>query len=62
MASNKENERAERIARRINEYHAVLAGAYEDLVDRDFKKVEVDLRFLIHELRITIKSLEEDDF
>jgi hypothetical protein len=56
-----ENKRAERIALRINGYHKVLADTYDNIVDRDFKKVETDVRFLIMDLRCILKSIEEDD-
>jgi hypothetical protein len=59
---NKENERAERIVKRMSEYHILLNETYENLVDRNFKSVEKDLRFLIMELRYIVKSIEEDDF
>lgn len=59
---NLENERARRLALRINEYHNLLADVYENLVDRDFRKVDNDVRFLIMELRCILKSIEEDDF
>jgi len=57
-----ENERANRIAKRINEYHSLLADIYEDLVDRNFKMVRRETQFLIMELRCILKSIEEDDF
>jgi hypothetical protein len=59
---NQEAQRAERIARRIEEYHIVLTDIYEKLVDRDFKSIPRDVQFLIMELRCISKSLEEDDF
>jgi len=62
MQKPNENERAERLALRINEYHKLLAETYENLVDRDFVKVNTDVRFLIMELRCILKSTEEDDF
>jgi hypothetical protein len=39
-----ENERARRLSLRINEYHNLLADVYENLVDRDFRKVDNDVR------------------
>lgn len=57
-----EQERAERIARRVEEYHIVLTDIYEKLVDRDFKTVPKDVQFLIMELRCILKSIPEDDF
>lgn len=57
-----ENERASRIAYRIEEYHSLLANIYENLVDRDFKIVRKETQVLIMELRCVLKSTEEDDF
>jgi hypothetical protein len=57
-----ENQRAERISRRIEEYHIVLTDIYEKLVDREFKSAQKDTQFLIMELRCILKSIEEDDF
>jgi hypothetical protein len=59
---NGENARAERIAFRINEQHLLLANIYETLVDRDFVPAEKDIRNLIIDLRLILKSLEDDDF
>jgi hypothetical protein len=57
-----EDQRAERIARRVEEYHRVLTDVYEKLVDREFKSVQKDVVFLVMELRYILKSIEEDDF
>ena len=62
MDKNIENARAERIAFRINEQHLLLANIYENLVDRDFIPAERDLRNLVVDLRLILKSLEDDDF
>lgn len=59
---NGEDERATRIAHRINEDHLLLANIYENLVDRDFKKVEKDIRDIMMDLRFILKSIPEDDF
>ena len=59
---NSENLRAESISFRINEHHLLLANIYENLVDRDFVPVEKDIRNLIIDLRLILKSTEEDDF
>lgn len=59
---NCENERASRIANRINEDHLSLANIYENLVDRDFKAVEKDIREIMLDLRFILKSIPEDDF
>lgn len=57
-----ENERAARIAYRLNEYHLLLADIYESLVDRDFNMARKETQILIIELRYILKSTEEDDF
>jgi len=57
-----EDERAQRLSLRFNEYHTLLAEVYENVVDREFSKVDRDVKFLIMELRCVIKSIEEDDF
>jgi len=64
MNQEKDNEdqRASRIAYRVNEYHSLLDSIYESLVDRDFKLVKKETQFLIMELRCITKSTEEDDF
>jgi hypothetical protein len=59
---NSENSRAERISFRINEQHLLLANIYENLVDRDFLPVDKDIRNLIIDLRLILKSIEDDDF
>lgn len=59
---NDEDQRACRIAFRIDEDHSLLANIYENLVDRDFKLVEKDIRNLMMDLRFILKSIHEDDF
>jgi hypothetical protein len=59
---NLENERARRLSLRINDYHIILADIYENLVDKDYIKVDKDVKFLIMELRCVLKSIEDDDF
>jgi len=59
---NSENARAERICFRINEHHLLLANIYETLVDREFVPAEKDIRNLIIDLRLILKSMEDDDF
>jgi hypothetical protein len=58
----KENARANRIASRVSLNHVLLASIYENVVDRDFNKAEVELKELIYDLRLMLKSIEEDDF
>jgi hypothetical protein len=62
MKDEQENERAQRISSRIEEYHKILADIYEKLVDREFVSADKDIKFLIMELRYTLKSTEDDDF
>jgi len=62
MDNNTENARAERIAFRLNEQHLLIANIYENLVDRDFITAERDIRNLIVDLRLILKSIEDDDF
>ncbi len=59
---DRENARANRIAIRVGINHILLASIYENVVDRDFKKAEVELKELIYDLRLMLKSIEEDDF
>ena len=60
--SDEEHSRASRIAFRLNENHLLLANTYESLVDRDFKEAEKNIRNLIVDLRLILKSIEDDDF
>ena len=62
MTTSKDQARADRIHRRINEYHIILTSIYEGLVDRDFNIVETDIKFLLMEFRLILKSIQEDDF
>lgn len=62
MAFESENQRAERLAFRLKEYHLVMNNIYDNLVDRDFDVVETDVKFLIMELKLILKSIPEDDF
>lgn len=59
---NSENARAERIAFRITQHHLALANIYENLVDREFLPAEKDIRDIIVDLRLILKSIEDDDF
>jgi len=60
--TNNENLRAERIVYRISEQHILLDNIYENLVDRDFVTVDIDIKTLISDLRLILKEIEEDDF
>lgn len=57
-----ENERASRILLRINHCHISLTNIYEGLVDREFDHIEKEAKYVIMELRMILKSIEEDDF
>lgn len=57
-----ESDRAFRIALRIREHHIMLANIYENLVDRDFVSVEKEAKKIIIDMRLIIKSMEDDDF
>lgn len=59
---DRENARAGRIALRLNMNHLLLSNIYETLVDREWKQAEKDLREVIFDLRMMLKSIEEDDF
>jgi hypothetical protein len=59
---DREDARANRIAARTELNHKLLASIYENVVDRDFNKAEIELRELIYDLRLMLKSIEEDDF
>lgn len=59
---NNEDQRAFRIAFRIDEDHSLLASIYENLVDRDFKLVEKNIRDIMTDLRLILKSIPQDDF
>jgi hypothetical protein len=59
---NNENLRAQRICFRILEQHTLLNNIYENLVDRDFVPAEKDSRNLIIDMRLILKSMEDDDF
>lgn len=59
---NSEVRRAERILFSINQCQLALAAIYEELVDREFKDAEKKLKELITELRLMLKSIEDDDF
>lgn len=58
----KENKRAERLAFRIGEYRDLLNNIYDNLVDRNFATADIDIKFLIMEMRQILKSIPEDDF
>ena len=57
-----DDERAFRIALRIEENHLLLSSVYENLVDREFSSVEKDAKKIILDLRLILKSIPDDDF
>lgn len=59
---NTENERAYRIAIRMNSCHVSLTNIYEKLVDREFDGIEKEAKYVMMELRFILKALEDDDF
>ena len=60
--NNSENDRANRIALRINHCHISLANIYENLVDRNFNCIDKDAKHIIMEIKFILKSMEDDDF
>lgn len=54
--------RAERILFTTNICHKSLDNIYEGLVDRDFEPVKEEIKTVIVELRLILKSIDEDDF
>lgn len=60
--NNTDEERAERILFSINECHESLTCIYEGLVDREFKEAEKKLKEIIIELKLMLRSIEDDDF
>lgn len=59
---DEEIHRAYRIGIRTKECHDRLADIYESLVDRDFVTSEKEIKIIIIQLRMILKSIEEDDF
>lgn len=64
MLDNKklEIERAMRISMRMEDCHLVISDIYEKLVDREFDTVPQQIKSLISDLRMVLKSMEDDDF
>jgi hypothetical protein len=59
---DEENQRAYRIGIRTKECHDRLTDIYESLVDRDFVIAEKEVKTIMIQLRLILKSIEEDDF
>ena len=57
-----EDRRAYRISFRINSCHQALTVVYETLVDREFSVSEKEIKQIISELRLMLKSIHQDDF
>lgn len=60
--SNLDNQRAQRILFTMNICNESLDNIYESLVDRDFDFAAEEIRNVIVELRLILKSIPEDDF
>lgn len=60
--NQEEDSRAHRIYMMTEDCHKSITIIYEKLVDREFVTVEKDIRTLIADLRIILKSLEDDIF
>jgi hypothetical protein len=57
-----ENERAFRIALRLNNCHISLTSIYESLVDREFDDIEKETKRITMEMKFILKSIKDDDF
>jgi hypothetical protein len=60
--NDSEDKRAYRISFRINSCHQSLTVIYESLVDREFSVSEKEIRQVISEMKLIIKSIQHDDF
>jgi hypothetical protein len=60
--NDSEDRRAYRISFRINSCHQALTVVYETLVDREFSTSEKEIKQIISELRLMLKSIHQDDF
>jgi hypothetical protein len=60
--SNLDHQRAQRILFTMNICNESLDNIYESLVDRDFDFAAEEIRNVIVELRLILKSIPEDDF
>jgi hypothetical protein len=60
--NDSEDKRAYRISFRVNSCHQALTIIYETLVDREFSVSEKEIRQIITELRLMLKSIQHDDF
>jgi hypothetical protein len=62
LTQEEEDKRAYRIAFRLNASHQSLAVIYENLVDRDFSVAEKEIKQIVAEMRLILKSIQQDDF
>lgn len=61
-AKKLEIERANRICMRMDDIHISVADIYEKLVDREFTTVPDKVKSIVSDLRMMLKSMEDDDF
>lgn len=63
MGDNRlEKERAHRIGIRMEDIHLSVTDIYEKLVDREFDDIPTKVKTIITDLRMLLKSMEDDDF
>lgn len=60
--NDSEDKRAYRISFRLNACHQSLTVIYESLVDREFGISEKEIKQVITEMKIILKSMHHDDF
>jgi len=60
--NDSEDKRAYRISFRLNACHQALTVIYETLVDREFVTADKEIRQVITEMKLIIKSMQHDDF
>jgi hypothetical protein len=60
--SKLEKERANRIGMRMEDIHLAVTDIYEKLVDREFDTVPEKVKTIISDLKMLLKSMEDDDF
>ena len=60
--SKLEKERANRIGMRMEDIHLAVTDIYEKLIDREFDTVPTKVKTIISDLKMLLKSMEDDDF
>jgi len=60
--SKLEKERANRIGMRMEDIDIAVTDIYEKLVDREFDTVPDKVKTIISDLKMLLKSMEDDDF